>query len=44
MHGRPTDYAFPTMHKVLTLKYGDYMQLPDIESVNLHVGKLRISS
>lgn len=31
-------------HKVLTLKYGDYMQLPDIESVNLHVGELRISS
>lgn len=29
-------------HRVLTLKYGDYMRLPDIESVNLHVSKLDI--
>ena len=29
-------------HKVLTLKYGNYMQLPDIDSVNLHVGTLTI--
>lgn len=27
-------------HKVLTDQYGDYMQLPDIEKVNLHVGRL----
>lgn len=26
--------------KVLTDQYGDYMQLPDIDKVNLHVGKL----
>ncbi len=31
-------------HKVLTLKYGDYMQLPDIDSVNLHVDQLTIDS
>lgn len=26
----------------LTLKYGDYMKLPDIDKINLHVGKLEI--
>lgn len=31
----PGNYA-----KVLSDQYGDYMQLPDIEKVNLHVGKL----
>lgn len=30
------------MHAALTLKYGDYMQLPDIDKINLHVGKLEI--
>ena len=29
-------------HAALTLKYGDYLQLPDIEKINLHVGKLTI--
>jgi lipopolysaccharide cholinephosphotransferase len=29
-------------HAALTLKYGDYMQLPDIEKINLHVEKLTI--
>ena len=29
-------------HAVLTLKYGDYMQLPDIDKINLHVGTLTI--
>ena len=29
-------------HKALTLKYGDYMRLPDIDTINLHVGKLEI--
>ena len=29
-------------HRVLTLKYGDYMQMPDIEQVVLHVGRLSI--
>ncbi|MBO4485711.1 MAG: LicD family protein [Prevotella sp.] len=29
-------------HAALTLKYGDYMTLPDIEKINLHVGKLTI--
>ena len=29
-------------HKALTLKYGDYMRLPDIDKINLHVGKLEI--
>ena len=27
-------------HKALTLKYGDYMKLPDMSKVNLHVSKL----
>jgi len=30
------------MHAALTLKYGDYMQLPDIDKINLHVNKLDI--
>lgn len=30
-------------HKVLTLKYGDYMQLPDVDQINLHVGELTIN-
>ena len=30
------------MHAALTLKYGDYMRLPDIDKINLHVGKLEI--
>ena len=30
------------MHASLTLKYGDYMRLPDIDKINLHVGKLEI--
>lgn len=30
------------MHAALTLKYGDYMRLPDINKINLHVGKLEI--
>ncbi len=29
-------------HKVLTLKYGDYMQLPNVDQINLHVGELSI--
>ena len=29
-------------HKVLSLKYGDYMKLPDTENKNLHVGKIEI--
>ena len=29
-------------HAALTLKYGDYLQLPDIEKINLHVEKLTI--
>lgn len=29
-------------HAVLALKYGDYMQLPDIDKLQLHVGKLEI--
>ena len=29
-------------HAALTLKYGDYMTLPDINKINLHVGKLDI--
>jgi len=29
-------------HAALTLKYGDYMQLPDIEKIQPHVGKLEI--
>ena len=29
-------------HAALTLKYGDYMKLPDIDKINLHVGKLDI--
>lgn len=29
-------------HAALTLKYGDYMRLPDIDKINLHVGKLDI--
>ncbi|MCR5130262.1 MAG: LicD family protein [Prevotella sp.] len=29
-------------HAALTLKYGDYMKLPDIDKINLHVGKLEI--
>lgn len=32
------------MHKSLTLKYGDYMKMPPLEDVNLHVGKLEIYS
>lgn len=31
-------------HKVLTLRYGDYMKLPDFDTVNLHVGELTINS
>ena len=30
------------MHAALTLKYGDYMQLPDVEKLALHVGRLEI--
>ena len=30
------------MDAALTLKYGDYMQLPDVDKINLHVGKLEI--
>ena len=30
--------------KVLTDQYGDYMQLPDLDKVNLHVGKLEFKS
>ena len=29
-------------HRVLTLKYGDYMRLPDIDTLHPHVGELRI--
>lgn len=29
-------------HKALTLKYGDYMRMPDIDEVNLHVNRLEI--
>ena len=29
-------------HSILTLLYGDYMQLPDIDKLQLHVGKLEI--
>ena len=29
-------------HAALTLKYGDYMQLPDVNKLQLHVGKLEI--
>ena len=29
-------------HAALTLKYGDYMKLPDIDKINLHVNKLDI--
>ena len=29
-------------HAALTLKYGDYMRLPDIDKINLHVGKVEI--
>ena len=29
-------------HAALTLKYGDYMTLPDMEKINLHVGNLEI--
>jgi len=29
-------------HKVLTLKYGDYMRMPDIDDINPHVGTLEI--
>lgn len=29
-------------HAALTLKYGDYMRLPDIDKINLHVGELTI--
>lgn len=29
-------------HAALTLKYGDYMTMPDIDKINLHVGKLDI--
>lgn len=28
--------------RVLTLKYGDYMRLPDIDEVNLHVSRMEI--
>lgn len=38
-------YMFPVpkdTHAVLALKYGDYMQLPDLDSINLHVNKLEI--
>lgn len=31
-------------HAALTLIYGDYMQLPDIDKINLHVGNLTIDS
>ncbi|MBP7984733.1 MAG: LicD family protein [Bacteroidaceae bacterium] len=30
--------------KVLTLKYGDYMCLPDVSNISLHVGKLVIDN
>ena len=30
--------------KVLTDQYGNYMQLPDLDKVNLHVGKLEFKS
>ena len=30
------------MHKSLTLKYGDYMKLPNIDNINLHVDKLTL--
>lgn len=36
-------YPFPIprdMHKALTLKYGDYMRLPDLNKVQTHVSKL----
>ena len=36
-------HLFPVpkdMHAALTLKYGDYMRMPDIDKINLHVGKL----
>jgi len=29
-------------HKSLTLKYGDYMKMPDVDRLNLHVNKLEI--
>jgi len=29
-------------HAALTLKYGDYMKLPDLDKINLHVGTLTI--
>lgn len=29
-------------HKALTLKYGDYMQLPDLDALQLHVATVRI--
>lgn len=38
-------HQMPVPHnydKVLRDQYGDYMQLPDIDSVNLHVGELTI--
>ena len=38
-HQMPVPHNFD---KVLRDQYGDYMQLPNIENVNLHVGKLEI--
>lgn len=38
-------HMFPVpkdMHAALTLKYGNYMQLPDIDKINLHISKLEI--
>jgi lipopolysaccharide cholinephosphotransferase len=31
-------------HRVLTLKYGDYMRLPDLDTLHPHVGELRIDN
>ena len=30
------------VHAALTLKYGDYMRMPDIDKIMPHVGKLEI--
>lgn len=31
-------------HRSLTLKYGNYMQMPDVDKISVHVGRLTIES